>query len=54
MRGCNYSHLQATLIETVEQGNEVKLAKKELYWQYQLRAFEENRGNGMNQKDDLN
>ena len=53
-RGCNYNHLKATLIETVKHGDEAKLAERELYWQYQLRTFEENGGNGMNQKDDLN
>ena len=54
VRGCNYNHLKATLIETVKEGDEAKLAERELYWQYQLRSFEENGGNGMNQKDDLN
>ena len=53
-RGCNYSHLEATLIETVKNGDEKKLAERELYWQYQLRTFKENGGNGMNWKDDLN
>ena len=51
--GCNYNHLQATLIEKVKQGDDAKLAEKELYWQYQLRTFRENGKNGMNLKDDL-
>ena len=46
--------MKATLIETVKEGDEAKLAERELYWQYQLRTFEENGGNGINQKDDLN
>ena len=29
--GCNYSHLEATLIETVKNGDEKKLAERELY-----------------------
>ena len=53
-RGCSYSHLEATLIEKVKQGDDVKLAERELYWQYQLRTFKENGGNAMNLKDDLN
>ena len=53
-RGCNYDHLEAILIETVKEGDEAKLAERELYWQYQLRTFNENGGNGMNLKDDLN
>ena len=47
-RGCSYNHLEATLIETVQHGDEAKLAERELYWQYQLRTFKENGGNGMN------
>ena len=53
-RGCSYSHLEATLIEKVKQGDDAKLAERELYWQYQLRTFKENGGNAMNLKDDLN
>ena len=52
-QGCNYEHLEATLIEKVKQGDDTKLAERELYWQYQLRTFRENGGNGMNLKDDL-
>ena len=51
--GCNYSHLKATLIEKVKQGDDNMLAERELYWQYQLRTFKENGKNGMNLKDDL-
>ena len=51
--GCNYNHLRATLIEKVKQGDESKLAERELYWQYQLRTYRENGKNGMNLKDDL-
>ena len=52
-RGCTYNHLQATLIEKVNEGDETKLTERELYWQYQLRTFKENGGNAMNLKDDL-
>ena len=52
--GCNYDHLEATLIEKVKEGDETYLTERELYWQYQLRTFIENGGNAMNLKDDLN
>ena len=52
--GCSYDHLQVTLIEKVKHGDEAMLAKRELYWQYQLRTFRENGGHAMNIKDDLN
>ena len=52
--GCNYDHLEATLIEKVKEGDEKLLAERELHWQYQLRTFKENGGNAMNLKDDLN
>ena len=52
-KGCSYGHLEATLIEKVKQGDKAKLAEREIYWQYQLRTFKENGGNGMNLKNDL-
>ena len=52
-QGCSYDHLKATLIEKVENGNDSQLSERELYWQYQLRTFKKNGGNGMNLKDDL-
>ena len=52
-RGCDYSHLEATLIEKVKNGDDEKLAERELYWIYQLRTLKENGGNAMNLKDDL-
>ena len=52
--GCSYSHLEATLIEKIKEGDDAMLAERELYWQYQLRTFKENGGNAMNLKDDLN
>ena len=54
IRGCSYSHLEATLIEKIKKGDDAKLTERELYWQYQLRTFKENGGNAMNLKDDLN
>ena len=51
--GCSYDHLEATLIEKVNNGDDAKLAEMELHWQYQLRTFKENGGNAMNLKDDL-
>ena len=52
-RGCSYSHLKATLIEKVKQGDDNMLTERELYRLYQLRTFKENGKNGMNLKDDL-
>ena len=34
-----------TLIEQVELGNRVKLARREQFWQHQLRTYAENGGN---------
>ena len=53
-KGCSYNNFEATLIEKIKQGDDAKLAERELYWQYQLRTFKENGGNAMNLKDDLN
>ena len=46
-RACNYSNVSITIIEQVEHGNRAMLAKREQYWQHQLRAFEDNGGNAM-------
>lgn len=53
-RGCTYSHFKAILIEKITEGDDAMLAKRELYWQYQLRTFKENGGKAMNLKDYLN
>jgi len=42
---CSYKDVSIVLIEQVEVGNKVQLAKHEQYWQHQLRAFVENGGN---------
>ena len=42
---CSKQDISITLIDQVEAGNKVMLAKKEQYWQHQLRAFVENGGN---------
>ena len=46
-RACNYSDVSITIIEQVEVGNRTLLAKREQFWQHQLRAFEDNGGNAM-------
>ena len=46
-RACSYQDLSIQLIEHVEQGNKSLLAKREQYWQNQLRVFVENGSNGM-------
>ena len=42
---CSYKDISITLIEQTEIGNKVKLARREQFWQHQLRAFAENGGN---------
>ena len=42
---CSYKDISFILIEKVEQGKDVELAKREQFWQHQLRAFAENGGN---------
>ena len=42
---CSYQDISIILIEQVEIGNKAMLAKREQYWQHQLRAFIENGGN---------
>ena len=46
-RACSYKDISFTLIEQVEIGNKALLSRREIYWQHQLRAFEDNGGNGM-------
>jgi hypothetical protein len=46
-RACSYKDISVTIIEQVEVGNKKLLSKREKYWQHQLRAFEDNGGNGM-------
>ena len=46
-RTCSYSDITFTIIEQVEEGNRNLLAKRELFWQHQLRAYAENGGNAM-------
>ena len=40
--GCGYDNLTLTIIEQVEEKNMEFLAKRELYWQHQLRVYIEN------------
>ena len=42
---CSYKDIKITLIEQVELGNRVKLARREQFWQHQLRTYVENGGN---------
>ena len=37
--GCGYDNLTLTIIEQVEEKNMEFLAKRELYWQHQLRVY---------------
>ena len=46
-RSCKYEDIKFTLIEKVEDGNQILLSRREQWWQHQLRCFEQNGGNGM-------
>ena len=37
---CSYQDISVVLIEQVEAGNKIKLAKREQFWQHQLRVFD--------------
>ena len=45
-RSCSYQDISLILIEQVKMGDRQELARREQYWQHQLRAFVENGGNG--------
>ena len=42
---CNYEDISFILIEKIEEGDKKKLARREQFWQHQLRAYIENGGN---------
>ena len=42
---CNYEDISFILIEKIEEGDKKMLARREQFWQHQLRAFNENGGN---------
>jgi hypothetical protein len=44
-RLCGYEDMSIVLIKQVELGNRALLAKREQYWQHQLRVNKENVGN---------
>ena len=43
-QGCGYDNFRVMIIEKVQDGNPGLLAKREIYWQNQLRCFMENGG----------
>ena len=43
-QGCGYENIRIMIIEKVESGNPDLLAKREIFWQNQLRCFIENGG----------
>ena len=45
-QGCGYENLKIMIIEKVEDGNPDLLARREIFWQNQLRCFMENGGSG--------
>ena len=44
-KGCGYNNISMQIIEKVAAGDETELAKREVYWQNQIRCFVQN-GNG--------
>ena len=50
---CSKNNITITLIEQVEVGDRRSLAKREQFWQHQLRAFVENGGNAQCIKKEL-
>jgi hypothetical protein len=52
-KACSYRDIQCTLIEKVEDGKINLLSRREVWWQHQLRALEENGGNAMWIKKEL-
>ena len=44
-RACCYDDMSIVLIEQVELGNRSLVAKREQFWQHQLRVYVENGGN---------
>ena len=50
---CGYDNMTIQIIDQVEQGNEEALAKCELYWAHQLRAYVENGGKAYSIKKEL-
>ena len=50
---CSYKDIKITLIEQVELGNRVKLARREQFWQHQLRTYVENGGNAQSIKKEF-
>ena len=45
-RGCGYEQISMKIIEKVEDGNHLELAKREIYWQHQMRCYVQNGGGG--------
>ena len=52
-RTCSYVDFSVVIIEQVELGNRALLAKREQYWQHQLRVFVENGGNAHSIRKDF-
>ena len=50
---CSKSNVSIILIEQVKLGDKLELAKREQYWQHQLRVFAENGGNAQCIKKEL-
>ena len=45
-RGCGYTNISMQIIEKVNQGDHTQLAKREVYWQNEIRCFVQNGGGG--------
>ena len=49
----HHKDIKTTLTEQVELGNSVKGARREQFWQHQLRAYVENGGNKKSNKKEI-
>ena len=45
-KGCGYSNISIQIIEKIAEGDHAELAKREVFWQNQLRCFVQNGGGG--------
>jgi hypothetical protein len=41
-KGCGYENISIKIIEKIEEGDHSRLAKREVYWQHQMRCYVQN------------
>ena len=52
-RQCKYDNLTVQIIDQVPNGEKIKLAQKETFWQHQLRCYVENGGHAHCYRKDM-